>query len=114
MMKFKGREVFVVRPYDELRVVVQEPFTGNQEVAEKNKIEGYTEEVDSKEVKTGQALNKGDQEQPKRQEEEKNPYIKARLDAEKEQLAEQERIAKESNPQPVVTLQTVTKQAPKK
>lgn len=61
MMRYKNREVFVVRPYDEELVVVQVVQTGDQEVAKKTDIEGYTEEVDSKEVQLGMALNKGDQ-----------------------------------------------------
>lgn len=61
MMKYKNRDVFVVRPQNEEQVVVQVVQTGDQEVANKKDIVGYTEETGSKEVKQGMALNKGDQ-----------------------------------------------------
>ncbi len=61
LMKYKNRDVFVIRPIDQDRVVIQEVQTGSQENVRKDQIEGYTEEFNSKEVKTGQALNAGDQ-----------------------------------------------------
>lgn len=60
-MKWKNRDVFVLRPLDDERVVIQEVLTGNTEHVAKKDIEGYNEDPNSKEVKLGQAPNKGDQ-----------------------------------------------------
>lgn len=59
-MKWKNRDVYVLRPLDDERVVIQEVLTGNTEHVKKSELEGYNEQAGSKEVLQGVTPNAGD------------------------------------------------------